>query len=114
MQPDMTEASIESEETIKRKRLLHTLSEQHYLVDLDIEVAKRRRLLNIKQSKLDKLLKNVDIIDPRPCTICLENPAEYIIANCGHKAYCQECPKRLTRCSICKMLTNQCTKIYDS
>jgi len=50
------------------------------------------------------------------CIVCMDNPRELIIKNCGHFGLCLRCAMELTKCPTCMQSFNPDTdliKVYD-
>jgi len=65
----------------------------------------KRKLAQMREAII-KERTNVDIeglSDIQICTVCLHNPREIIIMNCGHVCVCADCVLQLRgKCPVCR------------
>ncbi|CAI5487537.1 unnamed protein product [Closterium sp. Naga37s-1] len=57
--------------------------------------------------------------DSNCCCVCMENPRNAVILDCGHRATCNSCGQELMRmankrCPICRREVRDVTRIYDA
>lgn len=52
------------------------------------------------------------------CTVCLDNPREVMITNCGHVCMCAQCAERIrlgdNRCPVCRINIQSTRSVYIS
>lgn len=92
-------------------------------------IRKKRREYNINQARIERL-KNQrarnrtndsqpaaeNANDTSCCVICLVNPRELVLLDCGHVCLCMDCLERMpnTNCPICRVTYRTFAPIYIS
>ena len=82
-----------------RERNEQQRREQQALVrERRAEERRRKRQEKLKRINKEKTFKSDE------CVICLSNPPNVLLCNCGHLCLCKKCnkTKRLGNCPICK------------
>ena len=52
--------------------------------------------------------------DSALCNICMSNPIDCLILECGHMATCLTCAKSLSKCPICRKEIVRIVKAFKS
>lgn len=81
------------------------------------ELQNLRKLLNatenlVLSSSEDK--ENLADNDEGLCNICMNNPIDCVILECGHMCSCLTCAKSLIECPICRRLVVRVFRTYTS
>jgi len=81
------------------------------------ELQKLRNLLNATEnlvfsSSEDK--ENLADNDEGLCNICMDNPIDCVILECGHMCACSKCAKSLKECPICRRKVVRVVRTYTS
>jgi len=76
---------------------------------------RKKMLAELRAERQRFTANNVDISQAPPCVICLANPREVVILDCGHVCCCADCAQNLTTgCPICRQPINQFWPAYIS
>lgn len=106
---------------LKIKTLDSPPSKLHY--DLMLALARRQSLPDEIYGSGPEPLS--DDYEPNPerlddgtyhntCAICLNHTyIDYVPNPCGHRSYCEECKKRITKCSLCKQKITNWVKVFE-
>ena len=54
------------------------------------------------------------VLDADLCNICMSNPIDCLILECGHMATCLTCAKSLSKCPICRKQIVRLVKAFKS
>ena len=58
--------------------------------------------------------EELDVRDSDLCNICMSNPIDCLILECGHMATCLTCAKSLSKCPICRKQIVRIVKAFKS
>ena len=58
--------------------------------------------------------EELDVRDSDLCTICMSNPIDCLILECGHMSACLTCAKLLSKCPICREQITRLVKAFRS
>jgi len=87
------------------------------LDEITEELRNLRKLLNATENLVlssgeDK--ENLDDNDEGLCNICMDNPIDCVILECGHMCACSKCAKSLKECPICRRKVARVVRTYTS
>jgi hypothetical protein len=79
----------------------------------DIEKMSCEELQKYQSELTDKLAKISKKIEKlNECSICLTNPFNTVLLQCGHKTACYDCAVKLKQCPICRGEVTRVVKIF--
>ena len=58
--------------------------------------------------------EELDVRDSDLCNICMSNPIDCLILECGHMCTCLNCAKELCKCPICRQEIARIVKAFRS
>ena len=58
--------------------------------------------------------EELDVRDSDLCNICMSNPIDCLILECGHMSTCLTCAKLLSKCPICREKITRLVKAFRS
>ena len=58
--------------------------------------------------------EELEVRDSDQCNICMSNPIDCLILECGHMATCLTCAKSLSKCPICRKEIMRLVKAFKS
>ena len=83
-------------------------------VDKYLEGKRYKRLLEDLRRQQAVEGNGADGDDALMCIICLENPKDVVILNCGHVCACKRCAEQLQTCPICRQNIERLVPMYHT
>ncbi|KAJ6216506.1 hypothetical protein RDWZM_007663 [Blomia tropicalis] len=69
----------------------------------------RQRDIKFKDENEDNL-----VIDENICKICMENPIDCVLLECGHMLTCTNCGKILNECPVCRQFVTRVVHVFKA